>query len=69
MSIKTILLVVYIIIGFFVAQDHHYLANLDSIARVLSAILGVLLWPLVVLGVDLHIGSLPDVDIRNKKGK
>lgn len=56
MSIKTVALIIYIVLGFFVAQDHNYLNNLDSIGRVLSAILGVILWPLVVLGVDLHLG-------------
>lgn len=69
MSIKSVALIIYLVLGFFVAADHNYLNDLDSIGRVLSAILGVLLWPLVVLGVDLHIGdNLPDIDVDRKRG-
>lgn len=46
--------VVWIVIGMLVAADHHFLQRLDSISRVLSAILAVAVWPLVVLRV--HFG-------------
>jgi hypothetical protein len=64
--IKTVVLIVYIVLGFFVANDHNYLNDLDSIGRVLSAILAVILWPLIVLGVDLQFGDdIPDIRIRD----
>jgi hypothetical protein len=47
--------VVYLVIGLFVAAQHSYFAHLDTIGRVLSAILAVILWPLVLLGVHLTI--------------
>lgn len=65
MSIKTVVLVIYLVLGFFVAQDHNYLQNLDSLGRIISAVLAVVLWPLVVLGVDLQLGrDFIDVDVN-----
>ena len=46
---------IYVAIGIFVAASKDYLDNLETVKRVLSAVLGVLLWPLLLLGVDLHI--------------
>jgi hypothetical protein len=44
---------IYIIIGAVVAYTHGYV--LTSIGELLSFILAMLLWPLVLLGVNLHI--------------
>ena len=46
---------VYLIIGVVVAASHHYFAHLGSIKPIASAALAVLLWPLVLLGVNLHL--------------
>jgi drug/metabolite transporter (DMT)-like permease len=53
---------VYLIVGVFVAATRDYLDNINGLMGVLSLILAVLLWPLVLLGVDLHLG-------KEKKGK
>jgi hypothetical protein len=50
-----VVLVVYIIAGLVVANSHHYFAHLGAAKRALSAVLAVLLWPLVLFGVNLHI--------------
>lgn len=50
----TVLFVIYIV-GFVVANSHHYFAHLDQAKPIASAVLAVVLWPLVLLGVDLHI--------------
>jgi hypothetical protein len=50
-----ILLVVYIVVGLIVASAHHYFAHLDKIKPIASAVLAVVLWPLVLFGVSLHI--------------
>jgi hypothetical protein len=47
--------VIYLAIGLFVASDHHYFANVNGLASAVSATVAVLLWPLVVLGANLHI--------------
>jgi predicted transporter len=46
---------VYLIIGVAVAATHEYFEKLNTLRLLLSALLAVLLWPLVLLGIDLHI--------------
>jgi hypothetical protein len=46
---------VYLVVGIAVAATHDYFEKLNTLRLVLSAILAVLLWPLVLLGIDLHI--------------
>ncbi len=55
--ISGLLFVVYIVIGVVVAESNNYLTGIDSIESVLSAVLAILLWPLVLLNVDLKIGE------------
>ena len=50
-----ILVLVYIIIGVVVASSHHYFEHMDAVRPIASAVLAVLLWPLVLFGVSLHL--------------
>jgi hypothetical protein len=50
-----VVLVVYLVVGLLVANSHHYFAHLGGAKRALAAVLAVLLWPLVLFGVNLHI--------------
>jgi hypothetical protein len=45
----------YVIGGAFAAAAHDYFDHVGSFKGVASAVLAILLWPLVLLGVDLHI--------------
>ena len=47
--------IIYIIIGVIVASNRGYLADLSSISHILSALLAIMLWPLLLLGVSLHL--------------
>ncbi len=47
--------IVYLVIGVIVASSHDFFTNLNQVAPIVSAVLAVLLWPLVLLGVDLHL--------------
>ncbi len=47
--------VVWLIIGLIVASAHHYFTNVATLRLVASAILAIVLWPLVLVGVDLHL--------------
>ena len=49
------LTIVYLVIGVAVAASYHYFRNLDTLRLVLSAVLAVALWPLLLLGIDLHV--------------
>ncbi len=48
--------IVYLIIGFLVAAAREYLGGIDGVNDVVSAALAILLWPLVLLGIDFEIG-------------
>jgi hypothetical protein len=52
---NSLLGLVYLVIGIVVAATNDYFKNIDTAKRILSAVLAVLLWPLVLLDVDLHI--------------
>lgn len=47
--------IVWVVIGVIVAASHAYFVHLTAVMPILSAILAVLLWPLVLLGVNLHL--------------
>jgi hypothetical protein len=50
-----LLTVVYLVAGGIIAATHHYWSHPDTVKRIFSALLATLLWPLVLLGVNLHI--------------
>jgi hypothetical protein len=50
-----IFLVAYAVVGLLVANSHHYFRHLSGPKPVLSAVLAVLLWPLLLFGVNVHI--------------
>lgn len=55
MRLTSILGVIYVVIGIVVANSKNYFENLDAVKRLVSALLAVVLWPLLLLGVNLHI--------------
>jgi len=46
---------VYLTVGLVVASSHGFVGHLNGLMPILSAVLAVVLWPLVLLGVDLHL--------------
>jgi hypothetical protein len=49
------LVVIYLVAGGIVAATHHYWSNVHTVKTILSGILATVLWPLILLGVNLHI--------------
>jgi hypothetical protein len=50
-----LLTVIYLVIGVFAAGDHNYIHH-HTVGQVISALLAIVLWPLVVFfNVNLHI--------------
>lgn len=47
--------VIWIVIGLVVAANKGFLGRLDGVSGVLSAVLAVLVWPLVLLNVRVAI--------------
>ncbi len=50
----SLLVLIYVLIGVYLAFAYHYI-GVRLVKLVLSALLVIFLWPLVLLGVDLHI--------------
>jgi hypothetical protein len=46
---------IYIVIGVAIAASYDYFERLNTLRQILSALLAIGLWPLVLLGIDLHI--------------
>jgi hypothetical protein len=51
----SLLFVVYLVAGGIVAATHHYWSQLNSLKAIISAILATILWPLILIGINLHI--------------
>jgi hypothetical protein len=51
----TLLLVIYLVIGVVVAYAENYLENVDRTKRLISAVLAIVLWPLVLVGFDVKV--------------
>ncbi len=51
----SLVLAVYLVIGIIVAYDQNYITS-GLLKRLLSMLLGIVLWPLLLLDVDLHVG-------------
>jgi uncharacterized membrane protein YkvI len=47
--------IVWIVVGVAVAAINDYFDDLETVGRVLSAIVAVLLWPIVLIGFDIVI--------------
>jgi len=50
-----LLTIAYVVIGAFVAAANHYFAHTGTIEHIASAIIAILLWPLILLGVHIQI--------------
>jgi hypothetical protein len=46
---------VYLVVGAIIADSHHYFEHLSTFKPLISAALAVVLWPLILVGVNLHI--------------
>lgn len=55
-GLSGLLTLVYLAIGVWVAANNDYFDKLRGVRAIGSMILAVVLWPLVLLGVDLHLG-------------
>lgn len=53
--IRSLITLVYLVVGVVVANGHKYFVHVSTVRAGASAALAVLLWPLVLLGVNLHL--------------
>jgi hypothetical protein len=46
---------IYLVIGVVVAATHDYFVDVNTIKEIVSALLAIVLWPLLLLGISLHV--------------
>jgi hypothetical protein len=54
-TLRVLLVAVYLAVGIIVANSHHYFRGISDFKSFISAVLAVVLWPLVLARVNLHI--------------
>lgn len=54
-SLTTLVVAVYLAVGIIVANSHHYFRGVNDVKDFISAVLAVILWPLVLARINLHI--------------
>ena len=47
--------VIWLVIGVVIASAHHYFNHATALKPIVSALLAIALWPLILLGINLHI--------------
>jgi hypothetical protein len=47
--------IVWLIVGVLLASAHGYLTHVDRLRPIVSALLAIALWPLLLLGINLHV--------------
>jgi hypothetical protein len=47
--------ILWLVVGVLVASTHHYLAHVGTVKLIVSALLAIILWPLLLVGSNLHI--------------
>lgn len=56
--VRNLVAIAWVVVGLVLAHSHHYLQNLHHAERIISAVLAVMLWPLLVAGMNLHVAHL-----------
>jgi hypothetical protein len=54
-GLTTLLVTIYLAVGVIVANSRDYFQGVDNIKDILSAVLAIILWPLVLARVNLHL--------------
>ena len=45
----------YLVVGVAIASSHHYFEHASTLKPILSALLAIVVWPLLLVGISLHI--------------
>ena len=53
--VRSLASLAYVVFGVLVASQHDYYAHLTTVSQVVTAIVATVLWPLILLGADLHL--------------
>ena len=51
----SLLTMIYVFIGVIIAATHNYFQDVNTAKEIGSAILAVVFWPLILLGINMHV--------------
>jgi hypothetical protein len=57
MRMGGVILLIYIVVGVIVAATNDYFQGVGNLTEILEAIVAVLAWPLILLGVDINFAG------------
>ena len=55
LNVNKIILIVYLVVGIIVASAQGYLGEIDGVGDAVNLLLAIVLWPLLLVGVDFNI--------------
>ena len=55
-----LIFLLYLLIGIIVAITQGYFRNLGNVSSILELLVAIVLWPLILFGVDINIGGVGD---------
>jgi hypothetical protein len=53
--VRNLVLLAYLVFGVIIASQNAYYADLTTVSQVVSAFVATALWPLILLGANLHL--------------
>lgn len=51
---RSLLTIAYLVIGAIIAGSHNYFEHVSTLESLVSAVLALILWPLILLHINLH---------------
>jgi len=62
MRVTGLLSLLYLVVGVVVAASQNYFSGISQLGDVAEAVLAVLIWPVLLFGVDINISGGPRLD-------
>jgi hypothetical protein len=53
--VRSLASLAYVVFGVIVASQNAYYSDLTTVSQVVSAVVATALWPLILLGANLHL--------------
>jgi len=62
MRVAGLFSLLYLVVGVVVAASQNYLSGISQVGDVAEAVVAVLVWPVLLFGVDINISGGPRID-------
>lgn len=62
MRVAGLFSLLYLVVGVVIAASQNYLSGINQVGDVAEAVVAVLVWPVLLFGVDINISGGPRID-------